>query len=497
MCVSSSNSSSVSSLAASPTSAWSTGLVRSWVGMICGATLLLNSGPIFYPHVVIDDFQILIGSWAWQDARANLWLPHNEHSMPLGRLSTWLLVQIAGRPTLVPVALALQGPLALVAAVLLVYIFVRRETGQPVPAVLAMALFGVNTHYQNAVNWFSASFAVLALDTFLLGMLAAQRWRQTGRTRHLALSALWCALAPGWFATGVLAGPLTTLYLLAWAPRKPKWPRRVWLAPLTPFLGTLVSLTLTLTVNGNRILGLPRVEVQATAWDTFDPITGTIYTMRSMIDDLVPGALGFEELTSPLPVVVAGWLVLGLAGVWCWRQALNRPLLLLGLGLIVASYVLIYSGRAYFEYEGMHHWGRYHLLSHLGLVLFACGGLPGRFVQAVNVASARAVNLGSASLLGLLIVTQFPRVRTVGYDPQQSADLERVERVDALCRQHRIDAVTAREALPPFEISGMEGREIDGRRLSGWDLLRGSPNPQRMTVAEARRMLEADLNGSD
>jgi hypothetical protein len=458
----------------------------------------------------IDDFQILVGSWTWRDTWANLWLPHNEHSMPLGRLSTWLLALIAGRPTMVPLTLALQGPLALLTAVLLVYLLVRRETGQLVPALLAMALFGVNTHYQNSVNWFSASFAVLALDTMLLGLLAAQRWRKTGSKRHLALSALWCALAPAWFATGVLAGPLATIYLLApgdsgeaGATRGPKSLRtsaltkQGWRAALIPCLSTLVSLTLTLTFNGKRILNLPRVEVQATAWDTFDPITGLFYTMRAMIDDLLPGALGFGELTSPLPVVVAGWLALGFAGTWWWRRAPSQPLVLLGLGLIVTSYLLIFSGRAYFDYEGMHHWGRYHLLSHLGLALVVCGGLPERFVSSVTAAPARAVNVGAASLLCLLLVTQCPRIRTIGYDPQQSADLHRVENVDALCREFGIDAVTARKALPPFEVTGMEGREIDGRGLSGWDLLRGSTDPRPMTVAEARQLLQADPNESD
>jgi hypothetical protein len=145
----------------------------------------------------------------------------------------------------------------------------------------------------------------------------------------------------------------------------------------------------------------------------------------------------------------------------------------------------------------MHHWGRYHLLSHLGLVLFACGGLPERFVDRVNAAPAWAINVGAASLLGLLLVTQGLRIGTTCYDKQQAVDLDRVEKVDALCRRHGIDAVTAREALPPFEISGMEGREIDGRPLSGWDLLRGSRDPHPMTVSEARRLLEAGAAGSD
>ena len=100
--------------------------------------------------------------------------------------------------------------------------------------------FGVSSVYQQAIVWFAASFSVLALDTILLALLAAQRWRQNRRRRWLLLSCLATALAPAWFASGILAGPLCALYL---------WPneslgvdsRRVRLAALTPLLGSAVS----------------------------------------------------------------------------------------------------------------------------------------------------------------------------------------------------------------------------------------------------------------
>lgn len=490
-----------------PTTPWSWCRVAFWARMACDAALLLNIAIILRPDLLGDDWQILVQSWTWDGARASLWQPHNEHSMPLGRLSIWLMAQLAGKPTNVPLVMALQGPLAIVAAMVLVYLLVRRETGQPFPALLAMTLFGVNTHYQNAVAWFSASFTVLALDTLLLGLLAAQRWRQTGRRRYLILSALWCALAPGWFATGVLAGPLCLLYLLAPGtpdPGKPRqflgwfltlWPRllatvrHAWLPALIPLLGTVVSLAITMPLNGKQIANLPRVEVEATALETFKPEVGLKYTCRAMVDDLIPGAAGFSEVTSSITVVNAVWVVFVLLGAWWWWQAPHPSLLLLGLGLIVVSYWLIYTGRAYFEYEGMHHWGRYHLFAHLGLVLFVCGGLPRRFVTWLSTAPGLAIDLGVACLLVLLLLTQFPRASGVGYDPQQYADLERVEGIDARCRKDHIAAATAKEALGEFEIDGMLGGEIDGRRLSGWDLLRGSNDPLPMTVEEARDLL--------
>jgi hypothetical protein len=466
---------------------WSKGRVFFWARLACDAALLLNIAAILHPMLVGDDFQLLVRSWTWDRTRAALWLPHNEHSMPLGRLSTWLAVQLAVRPTNVPQLLALQGPLALLAAMVLVYLLVRRETGEPFPALLAMALFGVNTHYQTAVNWYSASFAVLALDMLLLGLLAAQRWRQTGHRRWLALSAFWCALAPGWFGSGVLAGPVCLLYLLA---SRPPAPRRAWLPALVPLLGTLASLAVTWPLNGERILSLPRVEVAATARATLDPAVGLRYTLRAIVDDLLPGALGFREVTSPPWVVVGAWVAFGAAGAWWWRQAPHRPLLVAGAALIVTGYLLIFTARAYFPYEGMHHWGRYHLLAHLGLALLVCGGLPRRFVARVNAAPVRRIDLGAACVLGALLLTQCPRALVVGYDARQYLDLRRLETVEERCRTHHIGAATARAALPGFEVSGMWDEEINGRRLSGWDLLRGSSEPWPTTVEEARRLLE-------
>jgi hypothetical protein len=483
-----------------------------WAQTACAAALLLNILSILRPTLAADDWQILVESWTWDRARANLWLPHNEHSMPLGRLAIWLMGHLAVNQGNVPLVFALQGPLALLAAMLLVYLLVRRETGQPFLALLALALFGVNTHYQSAVVWFSASYTVVALDMLLLGLLAAQRWRQTGRRRYLALSALWCALAPGWFGSGVLAGPLCALYLLAppspdqagpphvsGGPRKvPTLSARLWeaarrvlLPAVVPLLGTALSLAITLPLNGKKIMDLRRVELDASAWETFNPLVGLEYTLRTMVDDLIPGAIGFPKVTSPIPVVIAVWAVLLAAGVWWWRQAPHRALLVLGLGMIFASYEAIYTVRAYFSYEDVHDWGRYHLVPHLGLVLIVCGGLPRRVVAWVNAASPRAIDLGAACLLGLLLLTQCPRAGALYYGAQQAADLERVAAVDARCREHHIDAATARQVLPAFEITGMSG-VIDGRPLSAWDLLRGSDDPRPMTVEEARRLLEGE-----
>jgi hypothetical protein len=426
--------------------------------------------------------------------------------MPLGRLSTWLLIQLAGRPTRLPQTLAFQGPLALMLAVVLVYLLVQRETGHPLLGLLAMMLFGVSSRYQGAVHWYAASFALLSLDTILLSLLAAQRWRQTGRSHHLALSAFWAALAPGWFASGLLAGPLAALYLFAPGPRsRPPSPvpsRGAWaraLLTLVPLAGTGLALAVSLPQNARDILNLPRVEVEATAWETFDPFTGAIYTARSLVDQ-VPAALGVWGWTCPVAVAVPGLIVLtGVATWWGWRAAYRR-LMLVGLAFILARYLLIYSGRAYLPYEAAYANDRYHLFAHLGLVLFVCSGRPfQRWLQTCSheqeagttarrgngMALARAL-----ALFALLILTQVPRCHQPGQDPQPHADFQRIEKVDSLCQLHHIDADTARQALPAFDIAGCLERKIDGHVITGWDFLRGSDTPRPISPDQARQLLE-------
>src|SRR5207247_1316816 len=74
----------------------------------------------------------------------------------------------------------------------------------------------------------------------------------------------------------------------------------------------------------------------------------------------------------------------GIAVAWWWRPVPHRRLLVLGLGMIVLSYLLVYSARGEWSYDGQDQtaamntpvWGRYHLIPQLGLTLLLVGGLP-------------------------------------------------------------------------------------------------------------------------
>jgi hypothetical protein len=458
--------------------------VRGWPVFL--AAVLLCLPHLLFPVLWFDDFAYLRDSWTWALARRNLWVPFNDHAMPLARLSTWLLASLAGNASALPWVLGLQGPLALWLGMGLLYLFLRRELGSRRQALVGTALFGVCTQYFEAVWWYSATFALLALDTFLLALLAAQRYRQTGRRAWLLGCALGCALAPGWYAGGVLAGPLCALYLLGPEPARSRAegpPRRRWLGALgsaaVPLLGTGAFLAVSLPHTARAILHAGHYGGES-AWQAFNLPVGLLHGGRALVDNLFFGSLGIPFVCCPLWLAVPLMALLVGAGVVWYVKGPERRLMLLGLGCVSGSYALIYGARWSWGYEQTVGWTRYQVFAQLGLVLFLAAGLPrweGR------LASLRP----RAWLLALLALwlTQLPRAWRfpLHYRAEQRAQLRRVDAVDARCRQHRISAAQACAALEPLTMAG--GSEED----NAWNLLRGSSDPRPVEPAEVRHFL--------
>jgi hypothetical protein len=490
----------------------------------CVAALALHGLVLAHPVLVVDDFQILVRSWTWPAAVDNLWVPANEHAMPLGRLTTWALTALAGRVADVPRVLLAQGPLAVVLGLPLLYLFVRRELGHPLYGLVAMALFGLSTVYQQAVFWFSSSFSILSLDMTLLALLAAQAWLRTGRPWHLLAAAGWAALAPGWFAIGILAGPLCCLYLLPFegdqfvVPPSGGRPAKAGttnagravhlLATLVPALGSVAFLAVSLPRTAERILHLPHYEGK-TAVEAFHLLPGLENAGRSVVDNLALGVLGvsgLDYLVCPRPLAFVVLALLAAAGVWWWRGVRQHRLMLLGLGCIFLSYVLVYGARSeegwYYltpDGRGLHTWSRYHLFPQLGLALFVCGGLPRWQGSRLRLDPAGALSRRQfrwlAGLVVVLFLTQAPRgvvgcvAWTAGYARQQEV-LRQIDAVDARCRRLHIGRDTAVQALPFLDVPD------SGERENGWLLLRGSPDPRPVTAEDARRLLEDGGPGS-
>lgn len=462
---------------------------------VCWAALGLHTLSLCQPVLYMDDFDILLKSWTWADLCTNLWAPVNEHSWPLTRLSAWLLLQIAGWPTTLPLAAALQMRFGLVAGMWLAYLFVRRELGHPYYGLMAMTIFGVSATYQQTLAWFATTPNLLALDMTLLTLLAAQRWRQTGRGRHLVLSVFWAALAPAWFASGIIAGLLGCLYLflpgpkLAAGPSNPR-PRR-WTC-LVPLLGSLAFLSVSLPYTGQQILHSEHYGSK-NAVQAFDVTMAFVNTGRSLVDNVALGSLGIAAVTCPVGVAVFGLILLTVAGVWWWRRAPARGLVVLGLGFILANYLLIYGARADWPYEPqLRHWSRYNVFPQLGVALIVCAGLPRwqdgmrRRDQPGHFSKDRIRTLTRWILV--LFVLQLPRglIGTPMPDPRQPEVLRQVEDMDARCRAYHITSETARRVLEPLPMPN--GGE--GAGGNAWSLLRGSDDPHPLSDAEARRLLQ-------
>ena len=470
--------------------------------LACATFLLLHVRSLVGPVIFYDDFPILVQSRTWQRTCQGLWAPQNEHAMPLGRLLCFGLEALAGQLPMVPFLTCLVGPMALLLGLGLLYVFVRRELGHPFYALLAVVLFAVTSVYHQAVWWFAASFVIPSLDTILLGLLAVQRWRRTGRDLYLGLSVLACLLAPAWFALGVLGGPLCCLYLVqtsfshdpkgsAVGPASRRSDARLRLAAkqisisLLPLVGTALFLAISLPRTAEAILHTGHYGEQ-TAIEAFHPLIGLQYTARSLIDNLLLGLVGVTGIALPgwcivmiLPVVVA-------AGVWWWRQSREHRLMLLGLGLIGSSYLLCYSARALWDYEQMvePQFSRYHLLPHLGLVLFFCGGLPGRADRWFTLDATGAITVRQRGmvfgLIGVCFLVQLPRglicSSPTGWHQfaevrEQQAVLRRIEEVDARCRKWHIGAEAARQTLGRLDVPLSMGT------IDGWEFLIGSDDP--------------------
>jgi hypothetical protein len=470
-------------------SPWSGRRVAALASLIALTALVLHAPRMAFPMILNDDFDFLRCSWTWADARGNLWRPMNEHVCPVARLTTRLLVELSGCAVALPYVLGLQGPLTVLACMGLVYLFLRRELGHPFYGLAGMAAFGVTSQYEEAVSWYCVTFLLFSLAFVLLALLAAQRWRQRRRLRSLVACAVWTALAPACFAAGILGGPLVCLYLLLPTSGDPPAPavgwRRRYLPALAPLLGTALFLAVSLPRTAEVVLHAGHYGGKS-ALDAFHPNIGLVYSGRSLVDNLFLGSLGISGVVCPLvlvPFVLAG--LLG-AGVWWWKRAPRRHLLLLGLAFIFSSYFLIYAARSEWRYEVLVLWGRYQVYSHLGLVLFLAGGLP-RWEHDLIAGSGRwAPTQGRFWLaaLAVLWVVQTPRSLPYWYDPRQHAQLRQVDEVDASCRRYHIDAASARAALEPMPMAG--GTEVD----NAWALLRGSKAPQPLESVEVRRLLQ-------
>jgi hypothetical protein len=250
-------------------------------------------------------------------------------------------------------------------------------------------------------------------------------------------------LAPWWFGSAVLAGPICSLYVLLFPPIREgdtasrtrfSWFPRL-LAASVPLIGTALCLALTFALNADRIAEIRQYR-EGNLTDVL--LLGPLYTLRSLVDNLLLGFFGLYLITCP-PWLVGVLLIALAAGVVVWWRLAPAPrLVLFGIAIILLNDVLAFGTRAsVFSYPELAIWSRYQLYPQVGLALIVCAGLPrcgrlltGQGTRDLTPAGRRVLLV----LAALLFAIHLPRGQVCYYDPQQHADLRRVEDLDARCR---------------------------------------------------------------
>jgi hypothetical protein len=464
----------MTSLPSKPLSRWG---VRGVVAVLCLGSLSLHLTSLVRAQLLYDDFDILQASWTWLETVSNLWQPMNEHSWPLTRLTTSAVVEASGhRQTLLPLLAAIPPRLALLGALLLTFRFATRHTGSQVAGVAGMIVFGLTAAYQEALYWYAAHPPLWCVCCALLALTAADRWHESGRWWRLAEVGLWAFVAPCWFAGGVIVGPLVGLYLVL---------SRRWWQGLIPFGGALLFLFLSWMLAGDKI-NRPHHFEGKSMLQSLDPVTGAGMTARAVVDQIAVASVGWYRVAMPIPVVAVVLPLMVAVAVWWWWRAADRRLVLVGAGFILGSDLLIYSARGEWSYaEQLKDWSRYNVFPWFGQMLMIVGGV--RWPTGALTRRQTAIALGVAVVL---FAVQLPRGMhgSAGVDPEQSAVLRRVEEIDRRCREHRISATAARQALPPVTTEDwlVQGQDDPRNCL---ELLWGSPTPEPRSADEVRRLL--------
>jgi hypothetical protein len=181
--------------------------------------------------------------------------------------------------------------------------------------------------------------------------------------------------------------------------------------------------------------------------------TGLICTLRAPIDVLVAGLFGLDNADQWLgggPDLVLGiLLVIGTSARGLEHPL--RPLLWGGLALMVGGYGMTFSVRNAFGPHWLMEVQRYHLFPQLGFVLVLTG-ISRPWVERFD-RRPRSSLLVATVLAVLLLVAHRPilgmRARVYRF-PDQARTLKALERLEDLCREHRITRAQVLAAFDPI-----------------------------------------------
>ena len=422
-------------------------LLLTYLGLCFGPYLVMAR----FPSLFDDDFT-RVGGLRRLGWLASFWRPFNEHLAPLFDLVSRFAWWGSGeRVEVVAAAFLATSYLAALATAVALAAVVYLEVGSSFGALVAVALFCLESVALETVAWFSASSFQWSAASSLAAWFAATRaLRATTPPRRrdwLIAAGLLALISPLFSAIGVLAGPLAAWRLLLDHESR-RWSRLV--VVVAPLGGTLVYLLLVAGTPG------PGSAVSASLRQHVDPVAAGWAMLRAPGLILVPALVGFParafRLSDPLAVLGTTALVLGMLG-WAVHDRARRGLILSGLGWVLGGYTLAFLARAEPGDRWIMEVGRYHLFPLLGAITWLAAGV-GPLLDRLEV---RRPLLGWSLLVLLAAVglvihgpTMLDRDRRTWRFPGQDRPLAAALRLEAICQAAGIPLDQAIRIIDPI-----------------------------------------------
>ncbi len=377
----------------------------------------------------------------------HLLMPYGDHSAPLFQLVSWLSWEISGHDIrLAPLAFCVASVTPWLLVLVLLGLWLRRETGSPTAALMAVAIVAQSPLVLEAVWWYSASSFLWAIAGVLAAVLGASGLCRRPRG-SLLLIGIGCALGPAGTTLGVLAFPLALIRagLESGTSRLMKA-----LAVLAAAIG-LTSHALIATMGSSEI-----AYTSVSGRYPLDPVRGLEYAVTVPGRILWPSVLGVPATltAAPMPIwLSAGAGALALAGFVVLaakaRARWDRRLVLVGAAMIYSSYFLTYTSRMHMyklgfwtEAEFLYRFaGRYHVLPLIGLAATVAALLSAwPMIRRCDTRRGLPTLVGTAVGLVMLAVQAHEATEWhwALHQPDQRATFKALHRVGAIARDEGI-----------------------------------------------------------
>ncbi len=373
-----------------------------------------------------------------------LFLPFNEHMAPLFQGISWLTWQsIGGRLAWAPHAFTWASLVPYVGCLWLLIEVVRRETGSLLTALTSLAIFSQSFLACETVDWYSASSFTWALAWTLAAYRGAIR-ATDGRRQGVWLMFTASALAPACSAIGLLAGPLAALRVMGRGSQGEALRGR---SPLVPALAGPIGTSLNLLVCSTFQYG----DVLAQSWSRHiheGAVPGLAATLRAPGEFLLPGLFGLAPHFGRYSAEISLALV-GVLAIQAWRSR-HRPLIVMGLCLILAGYAITLIARSGPGEPPIDLAHRYHLFPQAGLAL-ALAPLVRAALRRFFPRPWPGV-LAVTAVTAVLALTHAPCIVAWGWNyryPDQVATLSALDRLGSTCRHEGISRAQIVAAMAP------------------------------------------------